>query len=285
MPMTAPAPFAPDPFETISIAPALLAPDEPDPAVVHRPDGASPFFLTCDHGGRLIPRRLADLGLPGFERERHIAWDIGAAGLARQLSARLDATLVRQVYSRLVADCNRPPEAPDFVASKSEITHVPGNRDLAPAEIAARREEVWRPYHERIAALLDRRQAAGRPTLLIAVHSFTPVYKGQARPWHVGLLYNRDWRMATAIRPLLEAAQVPASSGHPEAGRPLVVGDNEPYSLSDATDYTVPVHGEKRGLVSLEIEVRQDLIATPEGQAAWAALFEPMLREIAPRFV
>ncbi|MFZ5790806.1 MAG: N-formylglutamate amidohydrolase [Pseudomonadota bacterium] len=283
--MTSTAPFAPDPFETASIAPALLAPDEPDPAVVHRPDGASPFFLTCDHGGRLIPRRLADLGLPGFERERHIAWDIGAAGLARQLSARLDAILVRQVYSRLVADCNRPPEAPDFVAAKSELTRIPGNRDLPPAEIAARREEVWRPYHDRITALLDRRQAAGRPILLIAVHSFTPVYKGQARPWHVGLLYNRDARMADAIRPLLRAARVPAASSHPEAGRPLVVGDNEPYRLSDATDYTVPVHGEKRGLVSLEIEIRQDLIESAQGQAAWAALFEGMLREIAPRFV
>lgn len=283
--MTVPAPFAPEPPETTAIAPTLLAPDEPDPAVVHRPEGASPFFLTCDHGGRLIPRRLGDLGLPGFERERHIAWDIGAAGLARQLSARLDATLVRQVYSRLVADCNRPPEAPDFVAPKSELTEIPGNRGLLPAEIAARREEVWRPYHGRIAALLDRRQAAGRPTLLIAVHSFTPVYKGQARPWHVGLLYNRDGRMAAAIRPLLQAARVPAGGAHPETGRPLVVGDNEPYRLSEATDYTAPVHGEKRGLVSLEIEIRQDLIAAPEGQAAWAALLDPMLREIAPRFV
>jgi predicted N-formylglutamate amidohydrolase len=262
----------------------LLDPDEPAPVAIHVPDGRSPYFLTCDHGGRLLPRRLGDLGIPAFELERHIGWDIGAAGLTRQLAQRLDATAIRQVYSRLVCDCNRPPEAPDFATRLSENTHIPGNRDLTPAEAALRREEIWRPYQEAIERLLDDRKAAGRPTLLVAMHSFTPVYKGKARPWHVGLLYNRDRRLADAIRPLLQSAAVPADSGHAEAGRPLVVGDNEPYRLSDETDYTVPVHGEKRGLVSLEIEVRQDLITTPQGQAAWAAFFDRLLREVQGRF-
>jgi predicted N-formylglutamate amidohydrolase len=263
----------------------LLDPDEPDPVAIHRPEGRSPYLLTCDHAGRLLPRRLGDLGIPSFELERHIGWDIGAAGLTRQMAQRLDAIAIRQAYSRLVCDCNRPPDAPDFVTRISENTHIPGNRDLTPADIAARHEEIWRPYHEAIAGLLDARKAAGRPTLLVAMHSFTPVYKGKARPWHVGLLYNRDRRLADAIRPLLQAAQVPTDSGHAEAGKPLVVGDNEPYRLTDETDYTVPAHGEKRGLVSLEIEVRQDLIASPQGQAAWAALFETLLREIQGRFV
>jgi predicted N-formylglutamate amidohydrolase len=262
----------------------LLDPDEPDPVAIHRPQGQSPYFLTCDHGGRHLPRRLGDLGIPAFELERHIGWDIGAAGLTRQMAQRLGATAIRQIYSRLVCDCNRPPDAPDFATLISENTHIPGNRDLTSAQIGARREEIWRPYQDAIAALLDIRQAASRPTLLVAMHSFTPVYKGQSRPWHVGLLYNRDRRLADAIRPLLQAAQVPADSGHAQAGRPLVVGDNEPYRLTDETDYTVPVHGEKRGLVSLEIEVRQDLIASPQGQAAWAELLATLLRQVQGRF-
>jgi predicted N-formylglutamate amidohydrolase len=250
---------------------ALLEPDEAEPVAVHRRDGRSPFLFTCDHGGRLMPRALGDLGLPAAELGRHIAWDIGIAGVGRRLSAALDATLVRQIYSRLVADCNRPPEAPDFAAELSETTAILGNRGLDATALAARRREIWQPYQDRIESLLAERRAAGRPTVLVALHSFTPIYKNIRRPWHIGLLYNRDRRLADAIRPLLAKATAPIS------GEALVIGDNEPYRLSDATDYTIPAHGERNGLLSLEIEIRQDLIASAEGQAAWAALLARLL--------
>ncbi len=236
----------------------LLDPDEPDPVTLDNETGGAAFFLTCDHGGRAIPRRLARLGLPEPETFRHIAWDIGIAAVGRLLSARLDAALIVQRYSRLVIDCNRDPAVPSSIPDISEDTEIPGNRGLTPAARKARVEAVFRPYHNRIATALDRRQAAGRATVLVALHSFTPVFKGVARPWHVGVLYNRDPRLA---RPLL---------GLLRAEGDLHVGDNEPYRVTDQTDYTVPVHGERRGLPYLEIEIRQDLIAEPSGQSAWA---------------
>lgn len=237
---------------------SLLDPDEPAAVNVLREDAPSAFFLTCEHAGRRIPRRLGDLGLEEGERTRHIAWDIGAEGVATGLSERLQATLVTQIYSRLVVDCNRPLGAQDLVAPVSEDTRIPGNQSLGAGHVAARVEAVHRPYHQAIAARLDARGAAGRATVLVAVHSFTPVYRGVERPWHVGLLYNRDDRLATVLDGLLAG------------DRTLCVGHNEPYRLSDRSDYTVPVHGERRGIPSLEIEIRQDLIAEPAAQDEWA---------------
>ncbi|MGA8381473.1 MAG: N-formylglutamate amidohydrolase [Stellaceae bacterium] len=236
----------------------LLDPDEPDPAALDNEAGGSAFFLTCDHGGRAIPRRLGRLGLPEPETFRHIAWDIGVAAVGRLLSAQLDAALIVQEYSRLVIDCNRDPSVPSSIAEISEDTPIPGNCGLDPAGRTARIEAVFRPYHDRIGAALDRRRAVGRPTMLVALHSFTPVYKGVSRPWHVGVLYNRDARLAHPFLGLLRAEG------------DLTVGDNEPYRVTDQTDYTVPVHGERRGLPYLEIEIRQDLIGEPSGQANWA---------------
>jgi len=236
----------------------LLAADEPAPTIVENADGASPFFLNCDHAGKRIPRRLGSLGLPDTELVRHIAWDIGAAAVARLLSRQLGATLVMQTYSRLVIDCNRAPGVPTSIVTLSESSEVPGNRDLGADAVAGRVREIFNPYHDRIVQLLDQRQQRGRPTMLVAMHSFTPVFKGVSRPWHIGILYNRDRRLAAVMLDLLRA----------ETG--LVVGDNEPYAVSDLTDYTIPVHGEQRGILHVEIEVRQDLIAEPAGQSAWA---------------
>lgn len=236
----------------------LLADDEPAPVLAIRPDGASPLFLTCDHAGRRLPRALGDLGLPEAELRRHIAWDIGAAALSRLLSARLDATLIEQVYSRLAVDCNRPRHAPDYIVTLSETTAIPGNRELSAAAVAARTREIWQPYHDRIVAALDARKAAGRATVLIAMHSFTPVFKGVARPWHIGVLYGRDPRLGRILLGLL------AAEGD------LIVGDNQPYRISDATDYGIPVHGEGRGIPHVELEIRQDLIDADAGQSAWA---------------
>ena len=237
---------------------ALLEPDEPAPVTVENEAGGSVFFLTGDHAGRAIPRRLGSLGLPQHELARHIAWDIGIGAVGRQLSRMLDATLILQTYSRLVIDCNRDPAVPSSIPEISETTEISGNCGLTEAERTARMDAVFRPYHDRVAAALDRRAAEGRVTVLVALHSFTPVFKGVARPWHAAVLYNRDARLAHSLFELLSA----------EAG--LVIGDNEPYRVTDLTDYTVPVHGERRGLPHVEIEIRQDLITEPAGQREWA---------------
>ena len=236
----------------------LLDLDEPRPVTLDNEAGQSAFFLTCDHAGRAIPRRLDGLGLPEHETERHIAWDIGIGAVGRRLSRLLDAAVILQTYSRLVIDCNRDPDVPSSIPEISETTEIPGNRDLSQLARTARINAIFRPYHGTIGAALDRRAAAGRTSVLVALHSFTPVFRGVARPWHAAVLYNRDARLAHPLFELLSA----------EDG--LVVGDNEPYAVSDLTDYTVPVHGERRGLPHVEIEIRQDLIGDPAGQTLWA---------------
>jgi predicted N-formylglutamate amidohydrolase len=236
----------------------LLGPDEPPACVTLGQPNASPFLLVCDHAGNRIPSRLGTLGVSDSERRRHIAWDIGAAGVAAMVAERLGAFAVLQTYSRLVIDCNRDPRVETSIPTISEDTEIPGNLDLSAADRDRRIAEIYRPYHDRIAAELDRRQAACIPTVLVAIHSFTPVYRGVARPWHVGMLYNRDDRLAVAMMDLLRR----------EGG--LVVGDNEPYAVSDESDYTIPVHAERRGLPYGEIEIRQDLIGDEVGQSVWA---------------
>jgi predicted N-formylglutamate amidohydrolase len=243
----------------------LLATDEPDPVRVLRDAGRADFLLTADHAGRVIPRRLGRLGVPDSELDRHIAWDIGIAAVTEQLSAALDATAVLQTYSRLVIDCNRDPAVGSAMPEVSELTPIPGNVGLSAADRAARVRAIFAPYHARIAALLDARAAAGRRTVFVAMHSFTPVFKGESRTVQVGVLFNRDVRFASALLGLLRAEG------------DIVVGENVPYAVSDTSDYGVPVHGEKRGLPHVEIEIRQDLIADPAGQAAWAARFARLL--------
>ncbi len=237
---------------------SLLAPTDPPPYEEHRIDGTSDFFITVDHASPRIPGRLGDLGVSAAERARHIAWDIGALGIARALSEKLDATLVATSYSRLVIDCNRDPAMDTSIPTVSEYTPIPGNEGLSAEGRAARVAEIFEPYHRRITDLLDARRAAGRETILVAQHSMTDVYKGNARAMHAAVLYNRDRRFAGAVLDALRA-----QSG-------LVIADNEPYFVSDATDYTVPVHAERRGLLHVEIEVRQDLVASESGQHEWA---------------
>lgn len=236
----------------------MLEPDEPAAFRVEREQGASPFVLTCDHASARVPRRLGSLGLAAHDLQRHIAWDIGAAAVASRLAARLDACLILQSYSRLVIDCNRPPGSEQSIVALSEATRIPGNESVSPDEALARERDVFRPYHDRICTELDERDAQHRRTIVVAVHSFTPTFHGRQRPWHAGMLYNRDRRLAQA---LLRALRVDAS---------LVIGDNEPYSVSDNTDYTLPVYGEQRGLLHVGIELRQDLISAEAGQEQWA---------------
>jgi predicted N-formylglutamate amidohydrolase len=246
----------------------LLGAEDPRPVHVQpgRLDAGS--LVLCDHAGRATPARLHRLGLADEAFERHIAYDIGAAELSRDLAGRLNATLVEQTYSRLVIDCNRDPSVPSSIPEVSETTPIPGNVGLDEAARAARRIALFEPYHGAITAALDARAAQGRPTAFVAVHSFTPVYKGEARPWHVGVLYNRDARLSLRLKQLLLAEG------------DLVVGDNEPYFVNDLTDYSIPVHAERRGLPYLELEIRQDLIATETGQAEWAARLIRLLPQV-----
>jgi predicted N-formylglutamate amidohydrolase len=243
----------------------LLDADEPAPVTVHNEGGRSPWLLVADHAGNAIPRTLGRLGVAKTELLRHIAWDIGIAGVGRMLADALDATLIQQNYSRLVIDCNRPPGTPTSIPLISERTKIPGNENLSEAQKTARADAIFWPYHDWIEAELDRRAKVGGATLLMALHSFTPVFIGVARPWHAGVLYNRDTWLGRRLLTLLEQ----------EDG--LVVGDNEPYTVNDVTDYTIPVHGERRGLPHAIIEIRQDLIADANGQRAWAQRLSRLL--------
>ena len=241
----------------------LLSADDPPPVRVLRETGTSDLFLTADHAGRRIPAALHDLGVPEAERQRHIGWDIGIAGVTERLAELLDATAIFQTYSRLVIDCNRDPSWPSAMPEVSEYTPIPGNRNLSAAAKRARIAEIFNPYHDRIRSLLDAR--ANRRTVLIAMHSFTASFKGEDRAMQVGMLYNKDTRLASILLDLLR-----------QEGD-LTVGDNAPYAVTEDSDYSIPTHGETRGLPHIEIEIRQDLIATPAGQAAWADRFARLL--------
>ena len=237
---------------------ALLDADEPPAYLRVAGDDRSEFVVVVDHASARIPRRLGDLGVAAAERQRHIAWDIGALGIATRLATALCAPLIAQNYSRLVIDCNRDPAVPSSIPVLSEWTPVPGNVALTPAARAQRRLAIFDPYHEQIRALLAERLARGQRTILIAQHTMTDVYKGLARPMHAAILYNRDRGYAGAVLDALRQ-----DSG-------LVIADNEPYFVSDETDYTIPHHAEARRLPHVEIEVRQDLLADPAGQELWA---------------
>ena len=235
----------------------LLAPDEPRPFELFNGAGAAPVLLLCDHATRFIPRALKSLGLDEAALTRHIAWDIGIAEVTRHLARKLDAPAVLSHFSRLIVDPNRQLDNPTLMPEISDGTVVPGNRALAEAERAARVEAFFRPYHAAIAGQLDAMMAAGRTPALISMHSFTPIMHGLQRPWQIGILWNRDPRLP---RPLMERLRADG----------LTVGDNEPYSGADGHGYTQHTHGDRRGLANVLIEVRQDLIDTQHGAAAWA---------------
>ena len=231
--------------------------------------GASPYVLLCEHASNHIPAVYAGLGVAPGDLLRHIAWDIGAANLARRLSRLLDAPLFLSGYSRLLIDCNRPVGAPTSIPTVSEATAIPGNQGLDEAERARRAAAYHAPFHRRVEQALDGRAGSGQPTIVIGVHSFTPVFLGERRPWHAGVLYGQAAAFGQAL-----AARVRAEPG-------LCVGDNEPYRVTPNTDYTVPVHGDRRGITAALIEVRQDLIGDDAGVEAWAARLHPALADVA----
>ncbi len=251
----------------------MLQPDELPPVLEHNSSGVSPFLLTCDHYGRSIPRSLGDLGVSESERARHIGWDIGIGAVSTRLADALGAHMVAQRYSRLVIDCNRPLHVPSSIPLISEATRIPGNEGLNREARLARRRAIFDPYHRRIAEIIEARTVRGQPTILLAMHSFTPVYAGIARPWHIGTLYEHDTRLSHLLLQALRA----------EGG--LVVGDNEPYAVREGSDYTIPVHGAARGLLHTGIEIRQDLITGEAGQREWAERLARVFKALEPELL
>jgi predicted N-formylglutamate amidohydrolase len=225
--------------------------------------GARRFLLVCDHASNFIPEQLHQLGLPAADLRRHIAYDIGAAGITEALSEMLDAPAVLSTTSRLVVDCNRQLSAPDLIPASSDQTLIPGNQKLSSAARAGRISNWFRPYHDAIEAAIQ----LYRPSAIVSIHSMTPSLGGVARPWQIALSSGQDRRLT---EPVLESLRRPGD---------IIVGDNEPYDLDPAVDYTVPVHAIQRGLPYLQVEFRQDLVVTPDAQRFWALRFARAIEE------
>jgi len=233
------------------------------------PDGGGHILLLCDHATNIVPPDVAggDLGLPADEMRRHIAWDVGAAGVTEALSGLLDAPALLTGFSRLVIDPNRGEDDPTLVMRLYDGTVIPANRAVDAAEVQRRLERFHRPYHQAIERALARLRAAGRAPAIVSMHSFTPQLRGRPpRPWHVGILWHRDGRIAL---PLIARLR--------DEG--LCVGDNEPYSGELEGD-TLSRHGTRTGTAHVLIEIRQDLIAAAEGQRLWAERLAPILTGI-----
>ncbi len=249
----------------------MLTDTDPPAFEVVNPDSAAPVVFVSDHNANAVPASLEALGLPDRELSRHIGYDIGIDRIARRLAARFGAPLVVSGYSRLVCDVNRVPYSPGSMPEISDGTPVPGNQDLPADARRARYDALFHPYHGAIADLLDTRAKAGRHPLLVALHSFTPtlVSAPADRPWEIGFLWADD--VATSAR-----AMAVFRALFPQ----VCVGANEPYSGSSPEGYTVPVHGDRRGLRNLCLEFRQDLIADATGGALWADRFGDALEEM-----
>ncbi len=247
--------------------PPLLAADEPPPFEIVNAAAAAPILLVCDHASRRIPRALADLGLDAAALDRHIAYDIGAAALARRLAARLGATAVLCGYCRLVIDVNRQPGDPQSIVAVSDGIAIPGNADLTPAMQEARAEEIHWPYHHAVDAAFARLRRHGPAPILFSIHTFTPSLGGEDRIWDVGVLWNRDPRLAVPLIELLRRA-----GGYH-------VGDNQPYSGREIA-YTLNLHAGSAGLANAAIEVRQDHCESEAELDRWAELLGGALEQV-----
>jgi predicted N-formylglutamate amidohydrolase len=233
-----------------------------------RPDGMGRFIIFCDHASNRIPVELHNLGLPPSELIRHIAWDIGAAGIAAELSTIFDAPAVLCGTSRLVIDCNRQLAARDLIPEVSDGTAIPGNRNLSAIARQARIEEWFETYHKAIESVIEARNTRGLPSVALSIHSMTPCLAGNSRPWQIALSSHRDRSLA---QPMLDNLNRP---------RDVVVGDNQPYDLDPQVDYTIPFHAIRRNMRYLQVEFRQDEVAGAKGQVLWARRFADALAQI-----
>lgn len=232
-------------------------PDWPAPVDTLNEEGASDIVLLCEHASNFIPTEYAELGLPPDQLRRHIAWDIGAAEVTRRLSHLLDAPAFFGTYSRLLIDLNRPLTAPDSIPTISEGIVVPANADVDPAEVARRVNSIFAPFHKCVTAHLDQRLATDRPTRLVSIHSFTPVFFGVERPWHAGVLFDEAIGFGNAVLVHLQ---------HPG----LVIGANEPYKTNRSGDYAIPIHGDDRNIPAIMLEIRNNGIDHDAGADWWA---------------
>ena len=242
----------------------LLGPGDPDPIGIVNPDSTGPILLVCEHGGQAVPQALGTLGVGREELDSHIGWDVGALPVANAVAHSLGAPLIHQRYSRLVYDCNRPPDSPETMPHAIHGSLVPGNRDLTEAQIAQRRNEIFNPYDAALRTHLDIPRRAA-----FAIHSFTPELDGQVRPWSVGLLSRNDDSTADALSRSLGASA-------PDA----LIAQNEPYRIEDDSDWFIPQHAERLDLAHCLIEIRNDLLATPQGRAIWAARLANAIRAV-----
>lgn len=243
----------------------ILTAAEGAAVTVENATGRSPVLLVCEHASLRMPALLGTLGLSAEALKAHIAWDPGALAVARRLSASFDAALVFQNFSRLAYDCNRPPESPDAMPTVSEVYEIPGNRDIDPVERQARIDGIYRPWQRTLTETIAARKAAGRETVLVTIHTFTPVYKGVARDVEIGILHDRDSRLADAM--LTRATQQ----------RDCRIERNQPYGPADGVTHTLVEHGVANGLLNVMIEIRNDLVRDEAGQAQISDLLEALV--------
>lgn len=250
----------------------ILATSDGDAVAVHKPQGDGRVLLICEHASRRLPQRAGDLGLSAEALNSHIAWDPGALAVAELMADALDSTLISQRFSRLVYDCNRPPESPSAMPEVSEIYEIPGNRDLSPAERFARTAAFYVPFHDRIASEIAARRERGVAPVVVTIHSFTPVYMGKSREVEIGILHDEDRRLADAM--------LACTDGNVS----YRVERNEPYGPADGVTHSLRLHALPFGLLNVMIEIRNDLIADAAGQQRAAAYLTGLIQEALGRF-
>lgn len=246
----------------------LIGPGDPEPFELLNPDGKAPVLFVADHANRAIPRHMGRLGVDASVLERHVAWDIGSGPIARLLSERFDAPAVLAGYSRLLVDCNRQLYDPTAFVKVSDGIAIPGNLNLSEDEKWLRVRSFYWPYHNAVIDQLQRFRMRNITPAFVSIHSCTPVFNRVVRPWHFGIIWDQDARIA---QPLIK--RLSANEG-------VCVGDNEPYSGRHPHDFTVDFHAEPHGLPHVGIETRQDLIGEPEGVRHWGGLLYEALAEI-----
>ncbi|MGE7368180.1 N-formylglutamate amidohydrolase [Neorhizobium sp. NPDC001467] len=246
---------------------AVLTEADGNAVAVENPGGRGDVLLICEHASNRLPEAYGDLGLPTEALVSHIAWDPGALAVAQLMAKNLDAVLIHQRFSRLIYDCNRPPISPAAMRDVSEVFRIPGNENLSEVEKSQRTTALYLPFKGHIAEEIAARREAGRATVLVTVHSFTPVYYGRKREVEIGILHDRDSRLAD--RMLTAAANTSLYR----------IARNEPYGAADGVTHTLEVHAIPAGLLNVMIEIRNDLVDDEIGQGVVADFLTGLLRE------